>query len=404
MTVLHACRRLQERPLVPVSHAVADVITDVRGEADTGQVAALAGLFAQVTDPRKARGVRHRLPAVLTVLTLALLCGARNFRQAADRVAELPQPLLAAAGARQHPLLGIRVAPGRDTLRRVVETVDAAAVDRLVGGWLAARLDDPAGCGLALDGKTVRHSGGGSGLDVQLFSAMRHDTAVVIAQVQVPADTTEVTQIKALLDPIDITSMVITADAAHPSTDTASYLVRRQAGYVFTVKANRPTLLAAIAGRLPAATTATSAEVSTEHRNGYRITRTIWTAPATSIDFPGAVQVFRLRRDVYAPDGQRVSKQITHGITSLTSTAAEIASYVRTHWWVENKIHWVRDVLLGEDAHHAYLGSVAHTMAALRNLAIALIRLAGHTRLKQIMERHHADKMLIPALLNASRP
>ncbi|MCW3839762.1 hypothetical protein ONA70_06590 [Micromonospora yasonensis] len=64
----------------------------------------------------------------------------------------------------------------------------------------------------------------------------------------------------------------------------------------------------------------------------------------------------------------------------------------------------MRDVLFGEDTHHAWLGSVAHTMAALRNLAIALIRLAGHSRIKQVMERHHADKMLIPALLNASRP
>lgn len=387
-----------------VFHAVVGVVTDERGEVDTGQVTALAELFAQVTDPRKARGVRHRLSAVLTVLVLGLLCGARNFRQAADRVAELPQSLLVAAGARRHPVLGIRVAPGRDTLRRLVETVDAAMVDRLVCGWLAARLDTVPGCGLAIDGKTVRNSSGDSGLDVQLFSAMRHDTAVVIAQVQIPADTTEVTQIKALLDPIDITAMVITADAAHPSHDTANYLVKRQADYVFTVKGNRPALLAAITSRLPVATTATSNHASTEHRNGYRITRTIWTAPATGIDFPGAVQAFRLRRDVHARDGQRVSKQILHGITSLTSTAAEITTYVRTHWWVENKIHWVRDVLFGEDTHHAYLGGVAHTMAALRNLAIALIRLAGHTRIKQVMERHHADKMLIPALLNTSRP
>ncbi|MEV6813764.1 ISAs1 family transposase [Micromonospora sp. NPDC051296] len=387
-----------------VSHAVVGVVRDEGGEVDTVQVAALAALFGQVNDPRKARGVRHRLAAVLTVVTLALLCGARNFRQAADRVAELPQPLLAAAGARRHPVLGFRIAPGRDTLRRLVEVVDAAVVDRLVCAWLAERLDDPAEVGLSLDGKTVRHSGGGTGIDVQLFSAMRHDTAVVIAQIQVPADTTEVTQINALLDPIDITGMVVTADAAHPSSGTAAYLRQRGADYVFTVKGDRPGLLAAITSRLPAATAATSAHTDTERRSGHRITRTIWIAPATGIDFPRAAVVFRLRRDVYAPDGQRVSKQIVHGITSLTSTAAQIAAHVRTHWWIENKIHWVRDVLFGEDTHHAWLGNVAHTMAALRNLSIALIRLAGHSRIKQVMERHHADKMLIPALLNASRP
>ncbi|MBM0236898.1 ISAs1 family transposase [Micromonospora sp. ATA32] len=287
--------------------------------------------------------MRHRLSAVLTLVTLALLCGARNFRQAADRVAEMPQALLAAADARSHPVLGIRVAPGRDTLRRLVALVDAAVLDRLVGAWLAERIGGPhPGCGLALDGKTVRNSGGGTGVDVQLFSAMRHDTAVVVAQVQVPADTTEVTQIKALLDQIDITGMVITADAAHPSSDTATYLVDRGAGYVFTVKGNKPGLLAAITSRLPVATAATSGHTSTERRHGYRITRTIWTAPAGGVDFPGAAQVFRIRRDVYAPDGQRISKQIIHGITSLTSPPAVIAAHVRTHWWIEVR----RDVAL----------------------------------------------------------
>ncbi|MBM0239315.1 hypothetical protein JNW88_23170 [Micromonospora sp. ATA32] len=131
---------------------------------------------------------------------------------------ELPQPLLAAAGARQHPVLGIRIPPGRDTLHRLVEAVDAAVVDRLVCAWLAARLAGPVvGCGLSLDGKTVRNSGGPTGVDVQLFAAMRHDTAVVVAQVQVPADTTEVTQIKALLDHIEVAGMVVTADAPTPA-------------------------------------------------------------------------------------------------------------------------------------------------------------------------------------------
>jgi predicted transposase YbfD/YdcC len=388
---------------VSVSHAALGAVTDVNGEVDTGQVTVLAELFTQVTDPRKARGVRHRLSAVLTVLTLALLCGARNFRQAADRVAELPQVLLAAAGARRHPVLAVWLAPSRDTLRRVVEAVDAAAVDRLVCAWLAQRIGPRSLAGLSLDGKTVRNSGGGTDTDVQLFSAMRHDQAVVIAQVRVPADTTEVTQIRALLDPVDLTGLVVTADAAHPSAETAAYLRGRDAHYVFTVKANKPTLLSAIADRLPAATSDTCAYTTTERRSGQHITRQIWTAEATGIDFPDAAQVFRLRRDTFDATGQRTSKQVIHGITSLNAaTAADLAGYSRAHWGIENKIHWVRDVLYGEDDHHAYLGAVAHTMAALRNLAIALIRLAGHTRIKQILERHHANKMLIPALLNAS--
>ncbi|MFV2104955.1 transposase family protein, partial [Micromonospora sp. LOL_024] len=161
-----------------VSHAVTDVVMNEAGEVDLGRVTALAAVFAQVKDPRKPKGVRHPLAAVLTVLTMALLCGARDFRQAADRVAELPQPLLGAAGARRHPVLGIRIPPGRDTLRRLTEAIDATVMDRLICTWLNTLLGTHVGVGLALDGKTVRNTRPGTGLDVQLFSTMRHDTAV----------------------------------------------------------------------------------------------------------------------------------------------------------------------------------------------------------------------------------
>lgn len=253
-----------------VSHAVTDVVTNEAGEVDLGRVTALAAVFAQVSDPRKPKGIRHPLAAVLTVLTMALLCGARDFRQAADRVAELPQALLEAAGARRHPVFGIRIPPGRDTLRRLTETTDPAVMDRLVCTWLNTVLDEQDGIALALDGKTVRNTRTGTttGLDVQLFSAMRHDNAVVAAQVRVPAG-------------------------------------------------NRPALLAAITERLPAATPALATATSTEHRNGHRITRTIWTAPADGVDFPGAAQVFRIRRDTYAPPTASASAN-----TSCTASPA----------------------------------------------------------------------------------
>lgn len=407
MKVLYAISSAQKGRLVTAFHAsMAHVSHDA---VDTTGIAQLCGLFAQVPDPRDPRGVRHPLAAALTLMVLAVLCGARNFRSAADRIAEMPQVLLAAAGARWHEALGVHSPPSRDTLRRLVEAIDAQAADVLICRWLAARIPDvPGSTGLALDGKTVRRSAAGDPADnVQLFAAMRHDTAVVIAQVQVPAATTEVTQIQALLDDIDITGMIVTADAAHPSRETAAYLRKRHADYVLTVKGNKPALLKAICHRLPDATAEAAAGTDTEHRGGKVICRQIWTTPADGIDFPDAAVVFRIRRDTYTLTGQRLSKDVVHGITSLgsdTTTPEAIAGHVRQHWGIENKIHWVRDVVFAEDGHHAYLGAAAHTMALLRNLAIGLIRLAGHTRITQVTERLHGNKMLIPALLTASQP
>jgi predicted transposase YbfD/YdcC len=71
---------------------------------------------------------------------------------------------------------------------------------------------------------------------------------------------------------------------------------------------------------------------------------------------------------------------------------------------VENKIHWVRDVVFAEDHQNAYLGAAAHGMALFRNLAIGLIRLAGHTQIKRTVQRIAADRTRILPLLAASRP
>ncbi|TDV42138.1 DDE family transposase [Actinophytocola oryzae] len=73
-----------------------------------------------------------------------------------------------------------------------------------------------------------------------------------------------------------------------------------------------------------------------------------------------------------------------YAVTSLTAAQtqpAELARYIRGHWHVENKLHWVRDVTMGEDASRARTGGGPRMMASLRNLAISLLRLTGHTNI-----------------------
>lgn len=393
--------------------------TEIAGdlcEVDLSDIATLYALFARVRDPRQPRGIRHHIGTVLTVLVLSVLAGAGSFRQAGDRARDLPTPLLAAAGARRHRRTGALLPPSGDTLRRVVEDIDADAADLLVCRWIADRArsagagnaataDADTRPGIAIDGKTVRNSGGGDpAANVKLFSAMLHQQAVVIGQIRIPEGTTEVTQVAALLDPVDLTGAVVTGDAAHCLADTAAYVRSRDADYVLTVKGNQPTLLERITAALAQAA-APGHHLDIEHNRGRIVHRQIWTTDAERVDFPDATTVFRIRRDTFDLSGQRLSKDIVHGITSLATTTPEaISQRVRLHWGQENKLHWVRDVVYHEDHQHAYLGNAAHSMAVFRNLAIALIRLAGHTQIKRTLEWIAADRMRIPPLLAASRP
>lgn len=394
---------------MPVSHAAARATSPDPVEIGLEDVAELRAMLARLPDPRKARGVRHSLASVLTLLVFAVLCGAATFREAGARVADLPPILHEAAGTRRRG--GRIVPPSRDTVRRVVEAIDAQQADDLVCAWIAARAGRlgqgraPGRYAVAIDGKTVRRSAEPGGENVKLFAAMLQHEAVVIAQTRVPEATNEITQVPALLDGLDLRRAVITADAAHAQYDTAAYLHGRKAHYVLTVKGNQPALLRAITARL--ATLRHPDHAWTERRGGRHIRRAIWIAPAGHIAFPGAKQVFKILREHLGSFGQTIDYELVYGITTLTAKQAEpaqVATWVKGHWGIENKTHWVRDVTLAEDAQHAYLGSTAQAMATFRNLAIGLIRLAGHHKIKETLEHIAADRHRILPLLAASHP
>ena len=143
----------------------------------------------------------------------------------------------------------------------------------------------------------------------------------------------------------------------------------------------------------------------TARGHGRRVRRAVWLVPADGIWLPGAEEVFRIRREARDTCSRLVSKGIVHGVTSLSAERADaeaVACWVRGHWGIENKAHWLRDAVFAEDGQHAYVGAAAQVMAMFRNLAIALLRLAGVTKIIRTLERIAADRTRILPLLAAS--
>ena len=251
------------------------------------------------------------------------------------------------------------------TLRRTIQAFDAELLDAVISGWLAARTTTTAnGTGLrapAVDGKTVRGAWRPDGSQVHLLSAVSHDAGLVLAQREIAAKTNEIPELKPLLASLDLAGMVVTADALHTQRETARHLVAdRHAHYVLTVKGNQPKLFAACQ-RTPSGPVCDFApeHVGFDRGHGRTEQRTTRVAITISdgIDFPHAAQVFRVRRDVGGLDGQRTRKEIAYAITSLTpnqADAAQLAGYIRKHWHIENRLHWVRDVTYDEDRSQAH--------------------------------------------------
>jgi predicted transposase YbfD/YdcC len=376
---------------VPVSHAAETVLSST-----DEQVPGLLEVLAQVADPRRKRGRRFTLVFVLAVTVTCVLAGAKNFREIGDQAGDLPQDLLAALGGKPHPLRRRITAPSEKRIRTLLQDLDAAALDVIIGCWLralaAAGQLDGLLTAIAIDGKWLRGVADGQ---VKLFAAMLHDDGVIIGQHQIPDETNEITQVRELLDPIDLAGAVVTADAAHAQHDTAGYIAgERDSDYLLAVKGNQPGLQRAIYEKINAGCGTAPDHVSLDYGHGRIVRRSIWVTGADGIEFPHAAQVTRIRRDTFDLTGAATAKEVVHGITSLDpgrGTPAALARLTQGQWGIES-VHWLRDTAYAEDQNTGYAGNGPQVMATLRNIAISLLHIAGITEINRTLQRITRDR------------
>lgn len=353
-------------------------------------VSDLLEALQSVRDVRKARGRVFKLAFVLAVSLIAVLAGASNFREIGDHVADLSDSLLSKLGARWcHFTVGFRC-PSERTIRRVLGDIDADELDRVSGAWLRknADVDVDGVVTLAIDGKVLRGSWTDENRQFTLFSAMLHGSGVTVAQVEVPADTNEITQVESLLAAVPVVSgdrVVVTADAAHTQRETAEHIKGvRGFDYFLVAKGNQPTLADSVFKKvLPLLKHAPAYSVA-ERGHGRISSWETWDADATGIEFPHISRIACIRRKVHTLAGECISKEYAWVLTSSTdATAKDFHVRIRNHWGIENKSHYVRDVTYHEDAHQAYIGNEARVMATLRNTAIGIFRVNGLNKIKE---------------------
>lgn len=158
------------------------------------------------------------------------------------------------------------------------------------------------------------------------------------------------------------------------------------------VKENQPTLFADIAllfAEPPPGERFVAARQQGQHGDRHEV-RHLWASPALRgyVDWPGITQVCKIDRLVTQKGKQ--TAETRYAITSLpvAADARALLRFVRGHWGIENRLHYVRDVTLGEDASQVRTGAAPQVMAALRNVALALLRNAGWTNIAAAL-RHH---------------
>jgi predicted transposase YbfD/YdcC len=358
-----------------------------------GEQHGLLAVLAAVPDPRDPRGVRYPLASLLAVAVCAVLAGAATFAAIADWARDLDPSAWARLGFTTR-------LPAASTVWRLLVRVDAEALSAALTSWLRSRVavepaeDRRSRPVIAIDGKTLRGARLPDGGQVHLLSAYDTATGLVLAQTQIAAKSNEIPAFAPLLDRVaaqlgSLDGAVIVADALHTQTAHARDVAARGAVLLVTVKANQPTLFAQLK-RLPWA----DVPVGDRRRDtghGRRETRTVKALTVLTpggLGFPHAEQAIRITRTRTAKG--KTTRETAYLVVSLPAEHAQpdqLQDWARREWHIENRLHWVRDVTLREDAHQARTGNGPAVAAVLRNTAIGFHRSNGEPNIARATRR-----------------
>jgi len=368
---------------------------------DDTTVPALVEYLAQIPEYRSPRGRQHPLLALLLLVCMAMLCGARSQSAIADWGKHHGHPWLRRLGFTTDR------APSQPTLSRLFQRVPHATVEAVLGRWAeqALRCCPPQAGeleGLAVDGKTLRGSKRQGAEEAHLLAAFSHRLGVVLGQAGVPDKTNEIGAVSGLLLTLVLEGRVVTADALLTQREVAQTILASGGDYLLVVKGNQPTLYAEIAATFAPGADDTGLVGSTDTvtQHGDRIEHRRLTASTALVaysDWPGLQQVLRVdRRVVHKVAGRVLRAERAYAVTSLRprrATPAQLLGLWRGHWAVENQLHYIRDVAFDEDRATVRAKHAPQVMAAFRNAAIGVIRRLGTTTITATCRRFAAQPL-----------
>jgi predicted transposase YbfD/YdcC len=378
----------------------------------------LFAAFARVPDPRRPHGCRFPLAAILALAVAALLSNHLSILAIAQWGKRQSPAVLAALGFPDG------VTPHQTTVQRLFRKLDplplAIALTACFAPSRSSARDPQGSIGIAFDGKAQRGRlacAAHPEYPVHMLSAVLHDLGVVLAQT--PLDHTgekaeaELAAAPALVARLDWAGCVLTGDALYCHADLCETVAGAGGDYLLIVKENQATLLRAIttlfASRADAALRAASLpawdmrEATTVDKGHGRLEVRHLVASTTLNDYlawPGLAQVLMVER-TWWERGERKTA-VRYGITSLPTAAADaprLLALVRGHWQIENGVHYVKDVTLGEDRSLIHKGNGPSIMAILRDTVVNVLHRAGWRTIAERLRCYSGDVYAALALL-----
>lgn len=341
-------------------------------------VTAVTDHFSGLEDPRRDNR-RHLLLDMIIIAICAAICGADTwtdvelFGKAKEKwfrgFLELPHGI-----------------PSHDTFGRVFALLDPEQFQQCFRKWVEAVAERTQGQVVALDGKQLRRSHDKTlgKKAIYVVSAWASENGLVLGQRKVDDKSNEITAIPLLLDMLEISGCIVTTDAMGCQRAIAEKVIENDADYVFVVKENQGRLLETIQGLFDdddeMRWVDCDYEKTVDKGHGRIEIRECWATSepeyleyiASFGDWKGLQTIAMIQAERRTGEGRTVKRR--YFISSLGSNAKRLLHVARTHWGIENKVHWILDITFREDDSRVRKGNGAQNFAVLRHIALNLLR------------------------------
>jgi predicted transposase YbfD/YdcC len=333
----------------------------------------LHSFFGKIDDPRRDLTKLHNLNDILLIGIIAVICSANTWNEIEQYALEKEDFLRAFLELPN----GI---PSHDTFNRVFSAIDSEQFETCFIEWINSLAKITPGEVVAIDGKTIRGAkANGKKSPVHMVSAWASNNNLVLGQIKVNEKSNEITAIPKLLEVLSIEGAVVTIDAMGCQTEIVKKIIKKKADYILAVKDNQKQLHQNIKDEFRFSSLV---KTSTDLDMGHGRIETRTCSVITNFKFIENNNKWKNLHSIIKIESIREFKNSSkttetatrHYISNLKEEPEYFQNAIRSHWTIENKLHWTLDVAFCEDASRKRKGNAAQNFSILNKIALNLLK------------------------------